>query len=429
MSANHAEASQASGVKSWLLIGIMVLLGIPAGALRLLDFTGGGAHLSAGAEVLVFGGGIIVAAFLISWAGEAAQKDISQTLALAFLALIAVLPEYSVDLYFAWQAGQDPSGDYVHFATANMTGANRLLLGLGWPVVAILFWFKRRRSLQLERGISLELLFLGIATLYALTIPFKGGIALWDSGILMGLFVLYIWLSGKTEHLEPELFGPAAALGTLRPFRRRAIVFTLFAYCGVVILASAEPFAEGLLELGKGLGVDEFVMVQWVAPLASETPEMLIATIFALRGQAAAAGSILISAMVNQWTLLIGSLPVVYSLSLGELTAQGIPLDHRQAEEVWLTAAQGVFGVVLLLRRSLGGLGGAVLLLMWGSQLAITAAAARWGYVGAYLGMAVMLLASDRTRRASARRLFPEVLDIWRRPKEKHEAERREKVR
>lgn len=414
--------------RNWLLIALMVLLGLPAGILRIVDLAGGGVHLGPGLTVLVFGGGIIVAAFLISWAGEAAQRDVSQTLALAFLALIAVLPEYSVDLYLAWQAGQDPTGPYVHFATANMTGANRLLLGLGWPMVAILFWFKRRRGLQLERGISLELLFLAIAGLYALTIPFKGGIALWDGAILMGLFCAYIWLSSKTEHLEPELIGPAAVLGNLRTSRRRTVVVSLFVYCALIILACAEPFAEGLLEAGRGLGIDEFIMIQWVAPLASETPEMLIAIIFALRGQAAAAGSVLISAMVNQWTLLIGSLPVVYSLSLGDITLKGLPLDARQAEEVWLTAAQGVFGVALLLRRSLGGLAGATLLLMWASQLAVTGAAARWGYVGSYLGFSVGLLLFDRTRLRSAGRLVPEVLDIFRRPKvpnaEEHEKER-----
>jgi hypothetical protein len=37
-----------------------------------------------------------------------------------------VLPEYAVDFYYAYAAGQDPSSNYVHYAAANMTGANRL---------------------------------------------------------------------------------------------------------------------------------------------------------------------------------------------------------------------------------------------------------------------------------------------------------------
>ena len=65
---------------------------------------------------------------------EVAQLDISQTLAIAVLALIAVLPEYAVDLFLAFRAGQ---GDEAkrHLAVANMTGANRLLIGVGWAVV------------------------------------------------------------------------------------------------------------------------------------------------------------------------------------------------------------------------------------------------------------------------------------------------------
>src|SRR3989338_365735 len=56
-----------------------------------------GAALSAG--LAIFG-----AAFLLSWTAELAQLEISQALALALLALIAVLPEYAVDMYLAWKA-------------------------------------------------------------------------------------------------------------------------------------------------------------------------------------------------------------------------------------------------------------------------------------------------------------------------------------
>jgi len=53
---------------------------------------------------------IMSAAFLLLWACDAAQADISQALALAAVALISVLPEYAVDMYFTWQAGQHPGG-------------------------------------------------------------------------------------------------------------------------------------------------------------------------------------------------------------------------------------------------------------------------------------------------------------------------------
>src|SRR5215510_4999424 len=86
-----------------------------------------GAHIvESPTSVALFAGlAIFGAAFLLSWACEVIQLDIPQALALALLALIAVLPEYAVDMYFAWMAGKDST--YTAFATANMTGANRLL--------------------------------------------------------------------------------------------------------------------------------------------------------------------------------------------------------------------------------------------------------------------------------------------------------------
>ena len=88
-------------------------------------------HVPHVAAAVLFGAAIVGAAFVLSWAAEVAQLDISAGLAIAVLAFIAVLPEYAVDLYFAWSAGHVPQN--AHYAAANMTGSNRLLLGLGWP--------------------------------------------------------------------------------------------------------------------------------------------------------------------------------------------------------------------------------------------------------------------------------------------------------
>ena len=88
---------------------------------------------------IVLGIAIFGAAFLLSWGAEAAQIDISESLAVAILALIAVLPEYAVDFVFTWKAAHDPQ--MAHYALANMTGANRLLVGLGWPLVLLLWIF------------------------------------------------------------------------------------------------------------------------------------------------------------------------------------------------------------------------------------------------------------------------------------------------
>jgi cation:H+ antiporter len=373
---------------TWLLMGGSAALTLPALYLRF-----SGLHLGPTAESLLFGLAILGAAFLLTWAAEVAQMDISQSLALAALALIAVLPEYAVDLYFAWAAAQKP--EFAHYAVANMTGANRLLIGVGWSLVVFLFWIShRQRGIVIGQTRSVDLFILGLATLYAFTIPLKGSLALVDTVVLLALFAFYIWAASRTPVEEPKLVGPSLALARLPAPGRRGATILLFLFSAAVILTSAEPFAEGLVATGKGLGIDEFLLVQWLAPLASEAPEIAIAAIFVLRGSATMALGTLISSKVNQWTLLVGTLPLVYSISLGSPGA--LPLDARQVEEILLTAAQSAFAVLLLLNLHLSLKEAAVLLVLFGSQLVFTDPMVRYGYAAVYLALAAFLLLRGR---------------------------------
>jgi len=143
-------------------------------------------------ESLLFGVAIVGAAFLLSWAAEIAQLDVSQGLALAMLALIAVLPEYLVDASFAWLAASRP--EFAPYAVANMTGANRLLIGLAWPLVVLTALLRfRRRRVRLEQGHGLEILVLAAASLYAFIMPLKQSISLVDCGVLLAIFAFYIY--------------------------------------------------------------------------------------------------------------------------------------------------------------------------------------------------------------------------------------------
>jgi len=128
----------------------------------------------------------------------------------------------------------------------------------------------------------------------------------------------------------------------------------------------AEPFAHALIETGTLFGVDEFLLVQWLAPLASEAPEFVVVSIFAWRGAAGAALGALVSSKVNQWTLLVAMLPLIYSVGLGHPGA--LPLDGRQQDEILLTAAQSLFAVLLLLDLRLSLVGAGLLFGMFAAQ-------------------------------------------------------------
>jgi cation:H+ antiporter len=290
---------------------------------------------------------ILGAAFLLAWAAELIQVDISQALALALLALIAVLPEYAVDAVFAFQAGRDPEVAQQGFAIANMTGANRLLIGIGWSSIVLVAWWRHgSRSVRLDRGQFVELGILLVASVYALSIPLKGELNLLDTLVLVSLFGVYTWATARAPAAEPELAGPVEALGRLPAAPRRGVTLAMFAFAALVIFLAAEPFAHGLVATGSALHVDEFLLVQWLAPLASEAPELVVALLFVWRGHASAGMRTLISSKVNQWTLLVATLPLVFSIGAG--TLGGMPLVARQQQELWLTAAQSLFAIVLI---------------------------------------------------------------------------------
>jgi cation:H+ antiporter len=327
---------------------VCLALMLPAVALRIA-----GVDIAPPLGLFIFGVGVVAASFVLAWAAESAEVDISGGLAVALLAVIVVLPEYAVDLYFAYRAGADPI--YVQYAAANMTGSNRLLLGLGWSAVVLVALFVASRqtgrpvsTLVLNPRYRLELGFLLITSIVAFVIPLSGRIHLLLGLALLAFFAYYLVRvshddDGGEEH---SLVGPAARIGALPAAQRRPVVVAMFVGAAAAILLCAEPFAEALIGSGEALGIDQFLLVQWLAPLASEAPEFIVALIFAVRGKAAMGIGMLISAKVNQWTLLVGSLPIAYLVGGGDTA---LVLDARQIEEVLLTATQTLMGVAILL--------------------------------------------------------------------------------
>jgi cation:H+ antiporter len=350
------------------------------------------------------GAGIFGAAFLLTWATEVAQLDIPRALAISILALIAVFPEYAVDVYFAWRAGRDPT--YTAYATANMTGSNRLLIGVGWAVPVLAYAIRyRKRKVVLPREQAVEVNYLALATLYSFVIPLKGTLAIYDTAILLLMFAAYTRAAARTHHEEPELEGPAEMIARAGVAGRRTIVVAIFVFAALAIFTAAEPFAESLIATGKTFGIDEFLLVQWLAPLASESPEFIVALLFALKGAAAAGMGTMISSKVNQWTLLVAALPAAFSLSGGHLGP--MVLDARQREEIFLTSAQSLFALVVIANFELTLGEACVLFALFVPQFFITHVAARFVEAGIYLVLSVVWVAFSPSARAGVRELLP----------------------
>ena len=364
----------------------------------------GDVHLNPILSAMIFGLGIVGGAFLISWAAEAAQVDISASFAIAILALIAILPEYAVEAVLAWEAGQSyvlashggqvfSAGsavtDEMERVAANVTGANRLLIGLGWSAVILIFWIKRRMTLNLSGTMGLELIMLSLATTVTFLIFFMQQVHMIVAVALIAMYFVYLWISSTKEAEEPELMGPSLMIGEQSKIIRRALVLGLFLYSAIVIIVAAEPFVHALVESGKGLGIDEFILIQWVAPLASESPEIIIAVLFSLRANPVAGLTTLVSAEVNQLTLLVGSMVGIFSLSAGELLS--FPLNHLQSVEFLLTAATSLFALILVVPRIIGWKSGSILLILFLAHLPFTGSADRLYFTYGYLLLSALI--------------------------------------
>lgn len=334
-------------MKKFFPIFFAALFALPGIYIRLA-----GIHISPPSAVFVAGAAVMAASFILLWACDAAQADLPQALALAIVAFIAVLPEYAVDMYFTWQAGKFPEKGYAHYAIANMTGANRLIIGVAWAVIAIIAWIKTRKSVELEEERRTEILFLAMATIYAFFVTIKGSLVWYDCIVFVGIYIWYISIAGKRPCEESEVEGPAHAVISLPIIQRRTVTALMFLFSAGAILANAEPFCEGLIGTGRLLHINEFFLVQWLAPLASEMPEFVVAIMFTLSGRAGLALGSLLSSKLNQWTLLVGMIPGVFALSSGALYPP-IPLDSVQMNEILLTAAQSLLAVVILVNLKL----------------------------------------------------------------------------
>ena len=118
----------------------------------------------------------------------------------------------------------DGRAEHAHFAVANMTGGNRLLVGLAWPVIFFIFYRRyKSREMNVVRSNAMGILFLGAATVYSFSIPLRGHLSLVDTGVMFTLFGAYMYLASRfPPEMEREFVGPALAIASLGRTRRRS---------------------------------------------------------------------------------------------------------------------------------------------------------------------------------------------------------------
>src|SRR5947208_8803586 len=319
---------------------------------------------------------ILLSAMLIAWAAESAQFFVAQGFALAILAWLQTLPEFAVEAVLAWK-------QQVPLLLANLTGALRLLTGLGWPMIYFVAAFFHRRkygrplkAIHLEDEHAIEVVGLLAPLLYFFIVWWKASLNLIDAVLLVAIYVAYLLVLRRIPPEEAEgiedLELIPRTVAQMRPGARVASIFALFAAGGALIYFMAEPFLGSLLSLSTAIGIPSFVFIQWVAPFVSEFPEKVSAFYWARTvDKAPIALMNMVSSNINQWTLLAAMLPIVYSISAG--TPSSIPFDERQRLEILMTLGQSLVGMLFLINMELIWWEAAVLFGLFFIQFALSA--------------------------------------------------------
>ena len=364
---------------------------------------------------------MLLSAFLVAWGAEAAQFLISQGLALAVLAWLQTLPEAAVEAVIAWQAGRDPSR--AHLAIANLTGAIRLLIGLGWPMIYSVAAFMGRRArgrlpaIELAREHAVEVMGLLPPLLWFVVIWWKKSLSAGDAGVLLTLYVAYLGVLWQCPPHDAEEVDEAPAVSRwayrLGGTRRTLAITALFVAGGLLLYVTTVPFLESMLAVASLTGVSQFVFVQWVAPFLSEFPEKVSAFGWARRvTHAPMALMNMASSNINQWTVLAAMIPLVYGWShhAAHGTWAAFVFDGEQQLEIGLTIAQSLVATLVLMDLRFTWHDAAGLFVLWLAQFLVPSLRAEIAII--YLAWAALEIARFAARRGTcaAPRVFMEII-------------------
>lgn len=339
------------------------------------------------------GVGVLGASFMLAWAADAGEAVFSGGLVLAAVALVGVLPEFIIEVHFAFV-------QQAELVTANLTGATRLLLtcAVGLPLLLSLLARRTGRDdepIRLAEPRRLELGILLVAAVFAVQIVIRGSLTVFDGVVLLGLYILYARRVQGTSYEEPAVVGVAAGLMSLQPrYRRPAVAALLLGAAGVVVVI-ANPFTHALLDTGTSLGMDPYLLIQSVVPAATEAPELVVVAVLVANRRPAQGLALLLAASVSQWTLGMGSLPLAYLAGGGGVA---LPLAAREQVELGFTTALTLFVVAALATLRPERVDAVLIAVVFVIQLAYPTPFTRFAAGFVLLAFAIDLLVSRRSR-------------------------------
>ena len=337
------------------------------------------------------GAGVLGASFMLAWAADAGEAVFSGGLVLAAVALVGVLPEFVIEVHFAFV-------QQAELVTANLTGATRLLLTCALALPLLVARHARRTGraeepIQLAAPRRLELGILLVSAVFAIQVVVRGSLTVLDAVVLLALYLLYARRVQGTPDEEPAVVGVAAGLMSLPPRWRRPAVAGLLLAAGAVVVVIANPFARALLDTGTSVGMDPYLLIQSVVPVATEAPELVVVAVLVASRRPAQGLALLLAASVSQWTLGMGALPIAYSAGGG---GTSLPLAAREQVEMGFTTALTLFVVAALATLRPARVDAALVTVVFAVQLVYPTTFTRFAAAFVLVVFAIDLLVAHR---------------------------------
>jgi cation:H+ antiporter len=343
-------------------------------------------------QLIVYGAAVVAAAFILAWASEAAQANVARGAVVAAVAFVAILPEYVVEVHFAFTGRAD-------LVTANLTGASRLLLGVCVALPAVVAALPRRwrpgplGPIAVIPAQRIELAILALACVWALRAVMTGRLTLLDSAVLVALYVLYLRRTTASQAEAPAPVGVAAALSELPAAQRRRWVRILMSFAAAVILLTAVPFGDAVLGSGALVGMSPYLLLQWLVPVATEVPELVVAFVLFRHGRGGQSVAVLLAGAVSQYTLATGTLPIAYLVGAG---AGPLPLAGRERVELLLSVGVALYAIASLVTLRLSRGDAAIMLTLFSIQFLLPAVVTRAALALAFIVLAIEVLVHER---------------------------------
>jgi cation:H+ antiporter len=309
-------------------------------------------------QALLLLGGLALIVFGADWlvdgaSGVARRFGLSEfVIGLTIVGMGTSAPEMVVSFIGAFQGNAD-------IAIGNVVGSNimntLLILGLTAIILPMAVTpSNRKRDIPMNLGITVLLIILGLKyTIFRLD---SNGLSRWDGGILLAVFILYMWSCFKTVQAEEDDDSPAKK-------RSVGLCLLLIAAGLAGLIIGGNLFVNNATKLAHEMGVsDKFIAITILAG-GTSMPELATCVVAAAKKKGQLALGNIIGSNVFNILLILGGSALIHPLSFEHITL--VDLGALLVSALALVSA-----LFIGKKNKIDRLDGSLFLLVWAAYMA-----------------------------------------------------------